>query len=108
MSRWWAALVGLTVGCVLAGLLVLLPAALSGGFYEIEDALIVMGVPLVAVGAAVGFLLGQRRRRTAGPAPSPSTAAGPGLVVALAVCVLALWLFLWGVGAVPVAPLGLG
>ncbi|NNM46097.1 hypothetical protein [Knoellia koreensis] len=56
------ALIGLAVGAVLVVLLILLPAALQGDFYEITDPLVVMGIPLLVLGAAVGALVGGRRR----------------------------------------------
>jgi hypothetical protein len=104
--------VGIAAGCLLIGLLILLPRWLQGDFYEVEDALLAMGIPLVALGAAVGYLIGARRRLEEQPAGHPSSAprlaAVVRLTVAGAVCVLAVWLFLWGVGAVGVAPLGVG
>jgi hypothetical protein len=53
---------GLAAGAVLVGLLVLLPAALQGDFYEITDPLVVMGVPLLVLGAVVGAVVGAVRR----------------------------------------------
>jgi hypothetical protein len=42
------------VGLALVGLLILLPRALQGSFYEVTDPLVIMGGPLLVIGAAVG------------------------------------------------------
>lgn len=56
------ALIGLAVGALLVVLIVVLPAALQGDFYEITDPLVVMGIPLLVLGAAVGAVVGGRLR----------------------------------------------
>lgn len=77
---------GLMVGLALVALLVYLPRARSGGgYYESTDALIVNEVPLLLVGAVVGFVTGSpSRRRT--------------MVVAVVACSVAIGFFLWGTG----------
>jgi hypothetical protein len=107
------AAIGLAVGVALVGLLILLPGALQGSFYEIADPLAIMGVPLLVVGAAVGALVGAPGRGAvtevqAPPAPRPSAlAVVVGGTVALLACLLAVWLFLWGVGVLDTPPLGI-
>jgi hypothetical protein len=95
------------------GLLILLPRALQGSFYEVTDPLVIMGVPLLVIGAAVGAMVGApgRRAMTAvqrSPTPRPSArAVVVGGTVPAAACLLAVWLFLWGVGALDTPPLGI-
>lgn len=77
---------GLVVGLVLVALLVYVPRARSGGgYYQSTDALIVMGVPLLVVGAVVGFVTGSPSRRGT-------------MVVAVVACSVAIGFFLWGTG----------
>ena len=47
------ALIGLVVGVVLVGVVLWLPAALAGGFYEFSDPLIFMGLPMITISAVV-------------------------------------------------------
>ncbi|MDF8263568.1 hypothetical protein [Luteipulveratus flavus] len=56
------AVIGLAVGCGLIGLLILLPCAIQGDFYEVIDALVAMGIPLVLISVVTGALLGSRPR----------------------------------------------
>jgi hypothetical protein len=57
------AAIGLSVGLGMVGLLVLLPRALQGSFSEVSDPLVIMGVPLLVIGAAVGAIVGGPGRR---------------------------------------------
>ena len=102
VMRWpgLGAVIGSCVGLVLIGLLILLPRARQNSFYEVSDALLVMGIPLLilgtAVGALVGGALGPTRR---GSQSQPTRRSTVTLVVmCLLGCVLAVWLFLWGTG----------
>ena len=56
------ALVGLCFGVAAVALLILLPSAIAGDWYEITDPLVVMGLPMVAVGTGLGALVGVRGR----------------------------------------------
>lgn len=64
-------LAGLALGVGLAAILVLLPAASSGDWYEWIDSAIFLGLPVIALCTLGGILLGgvlrivQHRRRTA-------------------------------------------
>jgi hypothetical protein len=83
------------------GLLILLPMALQGSFYEAADPLVFMGVPLLVTGAAVGAIVGAPGRRASTDVqapPTPGRSAGAVVVggtVALVACLLTGWLFLW-------------
>lgn len=92
------ATIGVSVGLALVGLLILLPRARLGSFYEVGDPLMVMGVPLLVVGLAVGAVLGMalEQRRGAGVLTHPPR--GGVLIFGLVACGLAVWLFLWGTG----------
>ena len=50
--------IGLVVGALLVAVLIWLPAALSGDFYEFTDPLIFMGLPIVTICVAAGALVG--------------------------------------------------
>lgn len=50
------AAIGLAVGIALVALVIWLPAAMWGDFYEITDPLVFMGLPMMIVGTAVGAL----------------------------------------------------
>lgn len=82
------AVIGLVVGAVLLGVLVLLPSALAGSFYEVTDPLVYLGIPLLFGSGAVGALLAAWRRPVDGQTRSVVTA------LAIALCVLALLLAL--------------
>ena len=56
------ALVGFCLGVAAVALLILLPSAIQNDWYEIADPLVVMGIPMVIVGTALGALIGIRRR----------------------------------------------
>lgn len=107
------AAIGLSVGLAMVGLLILLPMALQGSFYEVSDPLVIMGVPLVVISAAVGSIVAGPGRRGMADVQGGSTARPRtravvvGRMVALVACLLALWLFLWGVGALDTPPLGI-
>ena len=53
---------GLCFGVAAAALVILLPSAIQNDWYEIIDPLVVMGIPLVIVGTALGALIGIRGR----------------------------------------------
>jgi hypothetical protein len=55
-------LAGLCCGVAAVALVILLPSAIQDDWYEITDALVVMGIPMVVVGTALGALLGIRGR----------------------------------------------
>ena len=86
---------------------------LQGDFYEVTDSLIIMGVPLLVIGAAIGGLIGAPGRKAVKEVPVEATTrrSTPAVVVgataALVASLLALWLFLWGVGAISTPPLGI-
>ena len=52
------ALIGLAVGVVLVVMVIWVPAALAGDFYEITDPLVYMGLPMIVISVAVGALIG--------------------------------------------------
>lgn len=104
---------GLAAGLALVFLMILLPRAIQGDYYEVTDPLVFMGVPLVVIGASIGALIGA-------PGPAEPMVGHPGRVqrprglsramvplVAGIAAGLALWLFLWATGAVDATPLGL-
>ncbi|SHN75650.1 hypothetical protein SAMN05443668_107348 [Cryptosporangium aurantiacum] len=83
------AAIGLAVGAALVSLLILLPSALQGSFYEIADPLVYMGIPLLVMGAAIGAAVGasaprargarvRRERRPGRAGQPPSGTARPG------------------------------
>lgn len=93
------AVIGLWAGLALIGLLILLPSARQGSFYEVGDSLLVMGVPLMVVSAAVGAMVGAALRERAPAQSGPTRGATVTLVlVGLAACLLATWIFLRGTG----------
>ncbi|GAA3396318.1 hypothetical protein GCM10020369_72570 [Cryptosporangium minutisporangium] len=101
-GAWRGAAIGFAVGVALVGLLILLPSAVQGSFYEITDSLLVLGVPLVVVATAVGVVVGASGRRALTDR-SPTAPLPPSRLVligaaALGVCVLAGLLFLSGTG----------
>ncbi|SDP35655.1 hypothetical protein SAMN04489867_2176 [Pedococcus dokdonensis] len=64
---------GFALGVVAAALLVLLPAVISGDWYEWSDSAIYLGLPLLALGTLGGALLGRvltTGQRKAGPGTS--------------------------------------
>ena len=52
------AVIGLGGGALLVAVLIWLPAAQSGDFYEFTDPLIFMGLPIVTICVAAGALVG--------------------------------------------------
>jgi hypothetical protein len=102
------ALIGLVVGVALVAMVIWLPAALAGDFYEITDPLVFMGLPMVVVSVAVGALIGvpaapvvgNGSTGTTGTTERPSRASRVVVaVVAVTAAVLAGWVFLTATGA---------
>ena len=56
------ALVGLCFGVAAVALVILLPPAIQSDWYEITDPLVVMGIPMVVLGTAIGAIVGIRGR----------------------------------------------
>ena len=92
-------LFGVAAGVVLTAALVLLPAVMTGDFYEITDPLVFMGTPIVMVCGAIGALVGAVTSPALGP---DGTVAVRGVTwvqrvgvigAAAAVTGLAVWLF---------------
>ena len=100
------ALIGLVVGVVLVAVVIWLPAAVSGDFYEFSDPLVFMGLPMITISTAVGALIGVRAAPVSGHRPpgqpeSSSTASRAVIaIVAVSVVLLATWFFLWATGAI--------
>jgi peptidoglycan/LPS O-acetylase OafA/YrhL len=95
----FGAAIGLWIGLALIGLLILLPRARQGSFYEGGDPLIVMGVPLLVMGTAIGAMLGLALDRRRGADDVMTQQATRGFVIlGLGACALAVCLFLWGTG----------
>lgn len=95
------ALIGLDVGAALAGWVILLPSLRDGDFYEITDPLIILGLPLLIVGSAVGAIVGTVIRR--GGADTTPRRAGRSValvVISLVACLLGTLIWLWGTGVV--------
>ena len=99
------ALIGLVVGVVLVAMVIWLPAALAGDFYEISDPLVYMGLPMIVISAAVGALIGVPAAPvvasgSTGPTERPSRASRVVVAaVAVTAAVLAGWVFLTATGA---------
>ena len=99
------ALIGLAVGVVLVVMVIWVPAALAGDFYEITDPLVYMGLPMVVISVAVGALIGVPAapavgNGSTGPSERPSRASRVVVAaLALAAAVLAGWFFLTATGA---------
>ncbi len=94
------------MGLGLIGLLILLPSARRDSFYEVSDALLVMGVPLLVIGTAIGAMAGGLMGRSHGDFASPPTRRSTVTLVGVTLvgCVLALWLFLRASGLLNVLP----
>jgi drug/metabolite transporter (DMT)-like permease len=104
------AVFGGAAGCALGILLILLPRAMEGDYYEVTDPLVFMGIPLVVIGAAIGALVGASPHVvTDGPTETRPSTHGRVMVaiVAVGAAVLAGWLLLWAIGAVDPSPLGI-
>ena len=100
------ALIGLVVGVVLVAVVLWLPAALAGDFYEFSDPLIYMGLPMITISAAVGALVGVPAAPVSGDgasgqAPRSSWASRAAVaVVAVGAVLLASWFFLTATGSI--------
>ncbi|GAA4406837.1 hypothetical protein GCM10023168_22230 [Fodinibacter luteus] len=100
------ALIGLVVGVVLVGVVLWLPAALTGDFYEFSDPLVFMGLPMITISAAVGALIGVPVEPVSGdgPAGQPRRTSWPNravvAVVAAGAVLVALWVFLTATGSI--------
>ena len=100
------ALIGLVVGVVLVGVVLWLPAALAGDFYEFSDPLIFMGLPMITISAAVGALIGVPVEPVAGDGPAGQARRASWAnravvaVVAVAAVLVALWFFLTATGSI--------
>ena len=100
------ALIGLLVGVVLVGVVLGLPAAFAGDFYEFSDPLIFKGLPMITISAAVGALIGGPVEPVSGDGPAGqarrSSWAGRAVVavVAVAAVLVALWFFLTATGSI--------
>ena len=95
-------MIGLVIGAALVALLIWLPAALSGDYYEIGDPLVVMGIPIVVVSVAIGALIGVPSSHAAGRGLTTGERRSKAIVVfgAVTAAALAIMFFLVGVGAV--------
>ena len=99
------ALIGLAVGVVLVAVVLWLPAALTGDFYEFTDPLVYMGLPMIVISVAVGALIGVPAAPvvasgSTGPTERPSRASRVVVAaVAVTAAVLAGWVFLTATGA---------
>ena len=99
------ALIGLVVGVVLVAVVLWLPRAFAGDFYEFSDPLIFMGLPMIVISAAVGAIVG-----VPAPLPSKGPTGQPGrsslasraavAVVSVAAVLVALWFFLMATGSI--------
>ncbi len=97
--RWRGALLGFAVGAALGGLLILVPRARQGSFYEVGDPLLVMGLPLLVVGTAVGAMVDAALGRRFGAGAGSSRSSGlVGIAIGLVAILLAGVWFLWGTG----------
>jgi hypothetical protein len=100
------ALIGLVVGVVLVGVVLWLPAALAGDFYEFSDPLIYMGLPMITISAAVGALIGVPVEPVSGDGPAGQARRASWAnravvaVVAVAAVLVALWFFLTATGSI--------
>ena len=100
------ALIGLVVGVVLVAVVLWLPAALAGDFYEFSDPLIYMGLPMITISTAVGALVGVPVAPVSGDGPTSvarhSSLAGRAVVavVAVAAVLASLWFFLTATGSI--------
>jgi len=75
--------IGLVVGAVLVAVVIWLPAALTGDFYEVTDLLIFAGLPMITIRVAVGALIGLPAAPVSGagrarPGKAGQGRAGPG------------------------------
>ena len=56
------ALVGLCFGVAAVALVILLPPAIQNDWYQINDPLVYMGLPMVLIATCLGALVGVRGR----------------------------------------------
>ena len=100
------ALIGLVVGVVLVAVVLWLPAALAGDFYEFSDPLIYMGLPMITISTAVGALVGVPVAPVSGVGTTGverrSSWAGGAVVavVSVAAVLASLWFFLTATGSI--------
>lgn len=98
-------MIGLAIGAVLVALLIWLPAAVRGDYYEIGDPLVVMGIPIIVVSVAIGALIGVSASHTAGDGSTTGarrlsrTSLNFVAFGAVIAATLAIAFFLWGIGA---------
>jgi drug/metabolite transporter (DMT)-like permease len=93
------AAIGFCLGLALTGLLVLVPAARRNSFYEVGDALLVLGVPLLVAATSIGAMIGLAVNPSPHETPPPMERSTAILIlVGVIVYLLAMWLFLRGTG----------
>lgn len=91
----------MAIRAALVALLIWLPRALSGDYYEIGDPLFVMGIPIIVVSIAIGALIGVPPSHPAGggstTAAQRSSRTSRTIVAfrALTAGALAILFFLW-------------
>lgn len=88
------AVIGLIIGAALVAVLIWLPAAMSGDFYEFTDVLLFLGLPIVTICVAAGALVGVSGAPVTGEGsavPARGTSrAGRAVIAVLAVVAAAL------------------
>lgn len=100
------ALIGLTVGVALVAMVLWLPRALDGDFYEFSDPLIFMGLPMIIISTAVGALIGVPVNAPPGDGPPGQVRRASGAsravvgAVAVTAILVALWFFLTATGSI--------
>lgn len=91
---------------MLVAVVLWLPRALAGDFYEFSDPLIYMGLPMIIISAAVGALIGVPVTPVSGDELAgqarPSSWANRAVVaiVAVTAVLVALWFFLTATGSI--------
>lgn len=91
---------GLWLGLALVAWLILLPRARQGSFYEVGDPLIVMGVPILLLGVAVGASAGSALDAKADVEELSRRVTAVALALGSAGIALTVKLMLWGTGLV--------
>ena len=99
------ALIGVVVGVVLVAVVLWLPRALAGDFYEFSDPLIYMGLPMIVISTSVGALVGVPAPVSGeGPSDQARSSSWPSraavAVVSVAALLVALWFFLTATGSI--------